>query len=99
MSKAADYIEQLEHERDSIAAQNVALKAALQDCVDMPKAHAPIRRAVLLLNLHNLAESVLKRRDAEVLRQAADRFEAVDPHPKHWDWLRRNAAEIEGELK
>lgn len=49
------------------------------------------------LNLPNLAAEVLKRRDAETLRRAADRFEAVDPHPKHWDWLRRNAAEIEGD--
>ena len=64
---ATEKIEQLEKERDSIAAQNAALKAALQDCVDMPKAHAPIRKAVLLLNLPNLAESVLKRRDAATL--------------------------------
>ena len=45
----------------------------------------------------DLAAEVLRKRDAETLRLAADRFEAVDPHPKHWDWLRRNAAELEKE--
>ena len=85
-----EYVQQLEQERDTLiqavadhvtarcelSAQNVALKDALQDCVDMPKSHAPTRKAVLLLNnLPNLAEEVLKRRDAETLRRAADRFE------------------------
>ena len=48
------------------------------------------------LQLPGLAAEVLKRRDAETLRRAAERFEAVDPHPKHWDWLRRMANEIGG---
>ena len=70
-------IAELEQERDNLAAQNEALRSALQDCVDMPKAHAPIRKAVLLLNLHNLAAEVLKRRDAATLRLAAKRFECA----------------------
>ena len=87
---------QLEAERDQLAAQNEAMRESVELYF---KQYPHMMKGYILdaLNLPNLAAEVLKRRDAETLRRAADRFEAVDPHPKHWDWLRRNAAELEKE--
>ena len=92
---AKDRIEQLEAERDTIAAQNEGMREAIELYF---KQYPHMMKGYILdaINSPNLAAEVLKRRDAETLRRAADRFEAVDPHPKHWDWLRRNAAEIDG---
>ena len=97
-------IADLREERDSLAAQNEAMQKALNKIHDIAAPYDDwvkfgyIKELALEgLQLPGLAAEVLKRRDAETLRRAADRFEAVDPHPKHWDWLRRNAAELEKE--
>ena len=94
---------QLEAERDQLAAQNEAMQKALNKIHDIAAPYDDwvkfgyIKELALKgLQLPGLAAEVLKRRDAETLRRAADRFEAVDPHPKHWDWLRRMANEIDG---
>ena len=92
---------QLEAERDSLAAQNDAIRKALYKLACLGNGDQfgnSIGNSIAqdALNLPNLSAEVLKRRDAKVLREAADRFEAVDPHPKHWDWLRRMANEIDG---
>ena len=86
---------ELEAERDQLAAQNEAMRESVELYF---KQYPHMMKGYILdaLNLPNLAAEVLKRRDAKVLREAADRFEAVDPHPKHWDWLRRMANEIDG---
>jgi len=90
-----EYVQQLEKERELLAAQNEALREAIELYF---KQYPHMMKGYILdaINSPNLAAEVLKRRDAETLRRAADRFEAVDPHPKHWDWLRRNSAEIDG---
>ena len=92
---AKEKIKELEQERDSLAAQNEAMREAIELYF---KQYPHMMKGYILdaINSPNLATEVLKRRDAVMLRRAADRFEAVDPHPKHWDWLRRNAAELEG---
>ena len=92
---------QLEAERDQLAAQNDAMREALYKLACLGNGDQfgnSIGNSIAqdALNLPNLAAEVLKRRDAETLRRAADRFEAVEPHPKHWDWLRRMANEIDG---
>ena len=94
---------QIEQERDQLAAQNEAMQKALNKIHDIAAPYDDWVKFVYIkelalegLQLPNLAAEVLKRRDAETLRRAADRFEAVDPHPKHWDWLRRMANEIGG---
>ena len=86
---------QLEAERDTLAAQNEAMRESVELYF---KQYPHMMKGYILdaLNLPNLAAEVLRKRDAETLRRAADRFEAVDPHPKHWDWLRRMANEIGG---
>ena len=85
----------------AITAQNAAMREALYKLACLGNGDQfgnSIGNSIAqdALNLPNLAAEVLKRRDAKVLREAADRFEAVDPHPKHWDWLRRMANEIDG---
>ena len=94
---------QLEAERDALATQNEAMQKALNKIHDIAAPYDDWVKFVYIkelalegLQLPGLAAEVLKRRDAETLRRAAERFEAVDPYPKHWDWLRRMANEIDG---
>ena len=88
-------IADLREERDQLAAQNDAMRESVELYF---KQYPHMMKGYILdaINSPNLAAEVLKRRDAKVLMEAADRFEAVDPHPKHWDWLRRMANEIGG---
>ena len=96
LKEAKRRIEQLEAERDTLAAQNEGMREAIELYF---KQYPHMMKGYILdaINSPNLAAEILRKRDAATLRRAADRFEAVDPHPKHWDWLRRNAAEIEQE--
>ena len=101
LDRLVQEISSLREDRDTLAAQNEAMREALYKLACLGNGDQfgnSIGNSIAqdALNLPNLAAEVLKRRDAKVLREAADRFEAVDPHPKHWDWLRRMANEIDG---
>ena len=101
LDRLVQEISSLREDRDTLAAQNEAMREALYKLACLGNGDQfgnSIGNSIAqdALNLPNLSAEVLKRRDAKVLREAADRFEAVDPHPKHWDWLRRMANEIDG---
>ena len=96
-----DTIRQLEAERDALAEQNEAMRKALYKLACLGNGDQfgnSIGNSIAqdALNLPNLAAEVLKRRDAETLRRAAEFF----TKNSWWDVparLRLMAAELEKE--
>lgn len=96
-----DYFRTCEQEREQLAAQNEALRSALEviagerQCCDNFLSNLDVARYAL--NLPNLSAEVLKRRDADALRRAADRFDSAIYTGNFGIVLRLWAAEIEKE--